>query len=81
MTTTEDRIDDSDIGRLWAKHFPKIGDDVGSKTFVLAIVYMIKDKTKANANDGNWSDRILRELRRFGIPSNQFWEIQSASSR
>ncbi len=27
MSLADDRIDDEDIGPLWAEHFPKIGDD------------------------------------------------------
>src|SRR5262245_31763467 len=79
--STDDRIDDADISRMWAKHFPKIGVDVGSKTVVLSLVYIIEDKARAGTASGDWLDRISQELRRYGIPSEQFWEIHSAASR
>lgn len=81
MSLAADRIDDRDIGPLWARHFPKIGDDFGSKIIVLALVYIIEGKANAYATDGDWSDRVFRELRRFGIPPDPFWEIHSAASR
>jgi hypothetical protein len=79
MSLADDRIDDADIGPLWTKHFPKIGVDVGSKTLVLALVYIIEDKARASASNGDWSDRVSQELHRHGIPPDEFWEIQSAS--
>jgi len=81
MTIVDDRIADADIGPLWARYFPKIGVDVGSKTLVLALVYIIEDKAKAGTADGDWSDRVSAELRRHAIPAAQFWEIRSAASR
>jgi len=81
MSLADDRIDDCDIGPLWGKHFSKIGEDAGSKTIVLALVYIIEDKAKAGAVDGDWTDRVCQELRRHAIPPDEFWEIQSAASR
>jgi hypothetical protein len=79
VSIVDDSIEDSDIGPLWAKHFPMIADDVGSKIIVLALLYIIEDKATASTTDGDWSDRVSQELRRYGIPVDQFWEIQSAS--
>jgi hypothetical protein len=47
MSLADDHIDDGDIGPLWAKHFSKIGEDAGSKTIVLALVYIIEDTRRA----------------------------------
>jgi hypothetical protein len=74
-----ERIEDSDIGSLWAKHFHMIGDDVASKIIVLSLVYIIEDKAKKRATAGDWSDRVSQELRRYHIRPDQFWEIHSAS--
>jgi hypothetical protein len=79
MAIVDEIIDDADIGPLWSKHFPRIAHDVGSKTLVLALVYIIEDKAKASASGGDWSDHVSTELRRHGIPSDQFWEIHSVS--
>ena len=81
MPLADDRMDDADISRMWAKHFPKIDVDVGSKTVVLALVYIIEDKARAGAAAGDWLDRISQELRKCGICADQFWEIHSVSSR
>ena len=81
MSIADDHIDDVDIGPLWAKHFPNIGVDVGSKVIVLTLIYIIESTAKACAADGNWADRVSQELRRHRIRADEFWEIQSASSR
>ena len=81
MSLADDRIDDEDIGPLWAEHFPKIGERVGSKVIVLWLVYIIENKAKAGTTDGDWSDRVFQELRRFAIPPDEFWEIQSTTQR
>jgi hypothetical protein len=77
MSIADDRIDDADIGPMWTKHFPRITNEVVSKTLVLTLVYLIEDKAKVAA-DVDWSDHVSRELRKYGIPSEQFWEIYSA---
>jgi hypothetical protein len=81
MAIVDEVIDDADIGPMWAKHFPKIGTDVGSKGLVLALVYIIEDRARTRADGGDWSDCIPQDLRRYGVPLDQFWEIHSASSR
>ena len=81
MSLADDRIEDADIGPYWAKHFPRIGLDVRSKTLVLALVYIIEDKARAATVDGDWSAGVSVELRRHGIPADQFWEIHSVASR
>jgi hypothetical protein len=47
MAIVDDIIEEADIGPMWAKHFPKIANDVGSKTLVLALVYIIEDRARA----------------------------------
>jgi hypothetical protein len=81
MSIADDQIDDSDIGPLWAEHFSRIGEDSGSKVIVLSLVYIIEDKAKTAADADNWPDRVSRELRKHGIPPDEFSEIQGASSR
>jgi len=81
MSLADDRIEDHDIGPLWAEHFPKIGENGSSKVIVLSLVYIIEDKAKTGTTDADWSDKVLQQLRLFGIPSDEFWEIQSTTNR
>jgi hypothetical protein len=81
MSLADDRIEDDDIGPLWAEHFYKIGERVGSKVIVLALVSIIERKAKTALTAGDWSDRVFQELRRYSIPPDQFWEIQSTMQR
>src|SRR5262249_42145247 len=66
LSFVEDCVDDSDIGPLWAKHFPRIADNVGSKLIVLALVYIIEDRTNKRTAEGDWSNRVSQQLRRYG---------------
>jgi hypothetical protein len=75
MFIADAKIDDADIGPMWARHFPRIGVDVKSKTLVLALVYMIEDRARTRADGGDWPDCIPQDLRRYGVPLDQFWEI------
>lgn len=56
MSLADDTIDDSDIGPLCSNHFPRIGENAGSKVIVLSLVYIIEDQAKTGAANGNWSD-------------------------
>ena len=49
MSLAHDKIEDANIGPLWANHFSKTGVDIGSKTLVLALVYIIEDKAQRRA--------------------------------
>src|SRR5688572_9906530 len=79
MSIADDRIEDNDIGPLWIAHFSKIGENARSKVIVLALVYIIEDKAKIGTTDSDWSNVISQELRRYGIPPSEFWEIQSTT--
>lgn len=74
MASDGDTIDDTEIGSMWTKHFPQRAD-VKSKTVVLSLVYIIEEKARMRASDGDWSDHVSHELRRYGIPAVEFWEI------
>lgn len=52
-------------------------ENLGSKVIVLSLVHIIEDKARNGVTNGDWSDLVLRELRRYGIPPDEFWEIQS----
>ncbi len=53
-----DRIEDEDVGRLWAIHYPKHGEEVKSKTLCLAMYMMTTDKARTIILYGCLEDRI-----------------------
>jgi hypothetical protein len=81
MALADNHIEDRDIGPLWTEHFSKNRKNTESKRIVLALVYTIERKAKTGATTGDWSDRVFQELRRYGIPPDEFWEIQSTTQR
>jgi hypothetical protein len=52
----------TDIGPLWAKHFPRIGDDVVSKTRILTLVYLTRYVRKLLAGLGDGTGQRLELL-------------------
>ncbi len=50
-------IEDEDVGRLWAIHFPK-RDDIKSKGVCLTLYYMITDRAQTIVPYGAWSDKL-----------------------
>jgi hypothetical protein len=81
MSAADNRINGAEIGPLWAKHYPRIADYPRSKVIVSALVYIIEDKAKAGGAGGDWMVSVSQQLRRQGIPPDQFWEIHGAAAR
>ena len=70
-----DPIEDTEVARLWAIHFPKYKDDVKSKTLCLAMYYMITEKAKVIIMYGDWTNKIHQSAMFFGVPTHQYWEF------
>jgi len=79
MSLADDRIEDQDIGPLWAEHYPKRIDDVCSKTLCLALCLIIERKAARNFGDGELIDGIHHMLAAFGISKEQFYELERES--
>ena len=73
-------IKDRDISRLWAEHYPKSKTSVVSKAFCMIIAGILDDKAQAVTTDDDLIDKLLRLLGHFGIPKDQFYEIEKEIS-
>jgi hypothetical protein len=73
-----DRLEDQDIGPLWAEHYPRRKDEHKSQTRCLDLCVIIKRKAvSAIPGNNNWYDRVSQILAKFGIPENQFWGVDN----
>ncbi len=72
-------IKDCDISRLWAEHYPKSKTSVVSKGYCILIAGILDDKAQAITTDDDLIDKLLRLLDQFGIPEDQFYEMEKES--
>ena len=71
-----ERIEDHEIGPLWLEHFPKYKRDVRFKALVLIFCKILQNKARHDINYDDWSDKCHHVLVKFGIPKDQFEEIE-----
>lgn len=69
------QIEDEDVRRLWAIHFPTHEDVVRSKTLCLTLYYIITDRAQTLIPYGAWSDKFQHALRFYGVPKNEYYEV------
>jgi hypothetical protein len=74
-----DHIEDKDVARLWAIHYPKHSEDVKSKTLCLAMYLMITDKAQDIISYGWWEDKLLHSARYFGVPKEKYDEFKKVA--
>jgi hypothetical protein len=72
-----DPLEDQDIGLLWTEHYPLRKYEHKSEMVCLSLCAIIKRKTVPAIPGNNWYDRLSQTLAEFGIPENQFWEVDN----
>jgi len=72
-----ERIEDDEIGPLWAEHYPKRKGEPGSQLICLSLLAIVMRKAIMTIPYGNASDKLILALAEFGIPENQFWELDN----
>jgi hypothetical protein len=70
-------IKDKDVGVLWAEHYPNRSDNVLSTTMVLVLCFIVKERASHGIPYGDWSDKVHHALADFGIPKDQFYEVEN----
>lgn len=68
-------IEDKDIGRLWAAHFPMRSDNALSKTLCLTLFYVIADRAHSIYPHGDWSDKLQYALGFYGVSKDEYYEV------
>ena len=75
MSIADDRIEDKDIGPLWAEHYPKRYDRLSSKALCLVLFYIIADRARVIFPRDELSDQLRRACELLGVPRREFYEI------
>ena len=72
-----ERIEDDNIGPLWAEHYPKRKDEPASQVICLSLLAIVMRKAIMTIPYGNRYEKLILALAEFGIPENQFWELDN----
>ena len=64
---------------MWAEHYSKYKSAVFSKALVITLCKILQDKARLGISYGDWSDKCHHVLVQFGIPKDQFEEIEKES--
>jgi hypothetical protein len=72
-----ENIEHSDIGPLWAEHYPKRKQSVASETLCVTLMQVVNDRARSIIPYGDWSDKLHHALQRFQVPKDQFIEFEN----
>ena len=69
-------IEDADIERSWAEHFPKRLVNARSKIVCTYIRLILSHKAQHETAEG-WSKKLGLVLRKFRVPEKEFHRVKS----
>jgi hypothetical protein len=73
-----DRLDDEDIGVIWARHYPKRIERESSKSLCVTLTMIIKQRAKsADQYDPAKLDQVLASAH---VPKQQFETVENESA-
>jgi hypothetical protein len=56
---------------------PERSDNVLSTTMILVLCFIVKERASHGIPYGDWSDKVHHALADFGIPKDQFYEVEN----
>jgi len=63
------------LGLLWAEHFPKRYHNAASQTLCRTLSHIIRNKAQISLPFAEATDKLNHVLSRFGIPEDEFCEL------
>ena len=69
-----DEIEDKDVGRLWAIHYPKRHEDAKSKEICIALYTIIIECTQ-RFPPSSGPDNVRFAIRHFEVPQHEFYNF------
>lgn len=68
-------LQDRDIGKVWAEHFPQCHTSEASRALCLTIFNIVQNKAQISLRLAGSADKLNYVLGTLGIPQNQFQEM------
>jgi hypothetical protein len=75
-----DRLDNEDIGIIWARHYPKRAESGSSRSLCLSLAMVIRLRARLMTHHSDWSDKLEQVLADARIPKEQFATIENEST-
>ena len=75
-----DRLDDEDIGIIWARHYPKRSESGSSMSLCVTLSMIIKQRAKTLDQFNDWQAKLEHALATAHIPKEQFDTLETESS-
>ena len=75
-----DRLDNEEIGMIWARHFPKRAESGSSRSLCLSLAMVLRLRARSMTNQSDWSDKLEQILAEARIPNEQFATIENEST-
>lgn len=71
------RLEDQDIGLLWAQHYQSRKDNTSSETICRLICFIARERARRLGAQSDWMARLNSALRELGIPRAQFFALEN----
>ena len=75
-----DRLDNEEIGMIWARHFRKRAESGSSRSLCLSLAMVLRLRARSMTNQSDWSDKLEQILAEARIPNEQFATIENEST-
>ena len=75
-----DRLDNEEIGMIWARHYPKRYQSASSMSLCVTLSMIIKQRAKSVLEYNACSDKLRHVLSAARVPKEQFDTLESESN-
>jgi hypothetical protein len=75
-----DRLDDEDIGIIWARHYPKRAERASSMSLCVTLAMIVKQRAKSVDQYSDWPAKLEHALATANIPKEQFETVETESA-
>ena len=75
-----DRLENEEIGMIWARHYPKRADSASSLSLCVTLALILKQRAKSVVHHKAWSDKLRHVLSAARVPKEQFDTLESESN-
>lgn len=72
-----DRLDNEDIGLIWARHYPRRAENQSSKSLCITLAMIIKQRATSIFPQDDRADKLQRALAASGVPREQFESVEA----
>ena len=75
-----ERLDDEDIGIIWARHYPKRAERASSMSLCVTLAMIVKQRAKSVDQYNDWPAKLEHALASANIPKGQFETVETESA-